>query len=437
MARYADSPAQHSPPTTARALDVGRGLAIVLVMYGHALAPWVMDTHGWFSFEAFIQWKLGASFLMPFFFVMSGLSWREEKTLKAALREALTLILTAWMVSVVVDLVRLALTFGGLSQVFLQAPLTMVQVLKNSARMLVYGDFYSVSALWFLGALALTRLLAACALRIGAVFTCGLAVVLIVAGLAAQMTALRNYQQIYLLGVAFSSFVAGHAARDAFATLLERPWRALLATALGAAIVFPTFGLNQGCTFDIARRCGIPTLNNEFGVAMIYGAYGNLALFAITTVAGIVFGVGVSVLVARYGGFVAARLNSLGRSTLNLLIINALTLEFINPQVQLWLAPHISGHGFVFFTVVFVLSVTVTTGGYALLRKPLRFLRSRARFVAHWLVDLPAVLRTGWSARPLRVSAAHELSAGPAQPRSAERRALRGASAPPAGADLL
>lgn len=383
-------------------------MAIVLVMYGHSLAPWLMDTHGWFSEGAFLQWKLGASFLMPLFFLLSGLSWREEKTIKVALREALTLIITAWMASVFIDFVRLGLTYAGLSQLFLQPPVTPLQLLKNAARMAIYGDFYSLSALWFLSALALTRLLATLSIRLGFGFVALLAIVLIGAGLGAQAIGLRNYHQIYLLGVAFSCFMAGRAARDAYAWVVKRPAAALALGVVGAAIVFPTFGLNQGCTFDMARRCGIPTLNDEFGVAMIYGAYGNLLLFTVSTIGGILWGLGVSTLTARYAGPLATRFNALGRSTLNLLIVNAVVLDFINPQVQLWIAPKLPAHGFVFFLALCAVAVATTLIAAWVLRRPVRLLRSGARQLAQTIIDLLIRPYFGWSPRRLRVSPAHE-----------------------------
>lgn len=60
------------------ALDVGRGIAIVSVIYGHALAPWFMNAQGTFSDAAFLQWKFGASFMMAFFFFLSGVGWPEK-----------------------------------------------------------------------------------------------------------------------------------------------------------------------------------------------------------------------------------------------------------------------------------------------------------------------------------------------------------------------
>ncbi len=67
------------------------------------------------SHWAFLQWKFGAAFMMPFFFFVSGLAWRSEKSLWATLRESLTLILIAIGASVALDLLLLALSAGGLT----------------------------------------------------------------------------------------------------------------------------------------------------------------------------------------------------------------------------------------------------------------------------------------------------------------------------------
>ena len=77
------------------ALDIGRGLAIVSVIYGHALAPWVLTAGDNFNEAAFLQWKFGAAFMMPFFFFLSGLGWRDEKSFASTARQALTLVLIA------------------------------------------------------------------------------------------------------------------------------------------------------------------------------------------------------------------------------------------------------------------------------------------------------------------------------------------------------
>jgi len=81
--------------TTGGALDAGRGLAILAVFYGHALAPWFMQGEAYFSEAAYMQWRFGASFMMPFFFFVSGLAWRADKSLWATLRESITLVLIA------------------------------------------------------------------------------------------------------------------------------------------------------------------------------------------------------------------------------------------------------------------------------------------------------------------------------------------------------
>src|SRR5215510_1724637 len=104
------------PKKDVSALDVGRGLAIAAVMYGHTLSPRFMLTGHNFSEEAFLQWKFGASFMMAFFFFLSGLNWRSNRSLAAACQQALSLLIIAWLANVGFDALRLLLTMTGVTQ---------------------------------------------------------------------------------------------------------------------------------------------------------------------------------------------------------------------------------------------------------------------------------------------------------------------------------
>jgi fucose 4-O-acetylase-like acetyltransferase len=396
--------------TSTRALDVGRGMAILLVIYGHALAPWFMEAHDRFSEAAFLQWKFGASFLMPFFFVVSGLTWRAEKSLKAILRESLVLIITAWAASVAVDVVRLLLSWGELSALLGQEHLTPMRFMRHALRMAVLGDFYSMSALWFLAALGLVRMIASVSTRLGKVVPFVVIAVLIAAGLTAQAMGWRSIHQIYLLGVALACFLGGHAARRPFEALLTRPRLALGVMLAGGAAVSFTFMLNQGCLIDMSRVCGIPSLEGGFGVSMMHGGYGNLPLFAFTASAGIVFALAGTIVVARIAGPLIERLRILGRTTINILIVNGAVLEFANPSVSRWVVPQIAADSPAFFAALFVVSITATMLGVFVLKAPLRALRDFARNAAHAIVALwpNGVTIPILALPPDRVSAGHE-----------------------------
>jgi len=406
LAWTAEGGARRSPHDVGRALSIGRGAAILLVIFGHEASLWAIDAHGWFTYDAFLVWKLGAAFLMPLFFALSGMSWRAEKNLRATVREALTLIFMAWLASVAVDIVRVGLTLTNTADLLQQPQVAPLKLVKNAVRMLLFGDYYSVGALWFLPALGLTRLLGALAMRFGAVAAMIFSVALIGAGLAAQMFGINNYQQIHLLGVALTSFMIGHVTRGLLAVLVRHRWLSALVFVLTGVLTLWSYPLNQGCTFDFNRLCGFPFLNGQFGVIMIHGAFGNLALFTLTTLAGIAWGAGFSALVARVGGVFADRLALVGRNTLNILIVNALVLEFISPLAMVYVAPHLVAKGFWFFTAVLLTSWAVTLPLTALLAPVLHKLRAAARAIA---VRIVSIRLPGWSRKRDRVSpSAHE-----------------------------
>ncbi|MEZ6022621.1 MAG: hypothetical protein R3C16_04210 [Hyphomonadaceae bacterium] len=177
----------------ANALDVGRGLAIMAVLYGHALAPWFIDANDRFSEAAFLQWKFGASFMMCFFFFLSGAGWRDHRSLDTTLRQALTLLLITWFASVAFDVVQFAIDLAGLGPALGVDPVDAVKLFRNAARMALFGDAYSLSAPLFLAALAIVRVLAALVMRVGALPTLALAVALMVLSLSATELYWRNY----------------------------------------------------------------------------------------------------------------------------------------------------------------------------------------------------------------------------------------------------
>ncbi|WP_395646121.1 acyltransferase family protein [Terricaulis sp.] len=364
------------------ALDVGRGVAIVAVIYGHALSPWFMAADGWFSQQAFIQWKFGASFLMPLFFFLSGVGWRADASLNLALRRALTLIAIAWGASIAFDLVRVALTYSGAISIVGASPQDAWHFVRNAARMAVFGDLYSLSALWFLAALAFVRIFAALAVRAGTLATAALIAGLIALSSAAAEFEWRNVHQLYPLGFAFLAFAAGHWSRDLCARLESArlaPW--LVALACGAIVVF-TFHLNEGCTWDMAARCGHTFLNGKFGVSMFQGAYGNLAYFTFTATAGVWFAVALSILIARYGALLARRFATWGKASMDLLIVNAITYELVNPVISRYVAPHVTANGALFFVTLLALALCVNLAALALLNRPIKLLRRFANWAA-------------------------------------------------------
>lgn len=393
----------------ANALDVGRGIAILSVIYGHALAPWFMSAGAQFSEAAFLQWKFGASFMMVFFFFLSGVGWRESKSLATAMRQAIALVLITWIASALFDVLRLVATLGGFAQALGVVPLEPVRFVRGLARMAVFGDQYSLTALWFLVASAVVRVLAAFAVRAGQGALIALAVILLALTLTSTELGWRNIYQLNLIGVGFAAFVGGHFARNGVQMLERSPAAAYALLLIGLAGAAGTFHLNDGCRWAIGAQCGQAWLGDRFGVSMVIGQFGNLPMFFITSVFGIAFATALSVLLARYGRAAAARLEHWGRNSLNLLIVNALFLHLLNPQIERWVRPHVEGEGVLFFVTLLTVMVLANLWVMHALMKPLHKLLSFSASRAGDIVALGRRIGAAIAARrPVRVSQGHE-----------------------------
>lgn len=392
----------------ASVLDTGRGLAIVAIVYGHALAPWFIASADSPSLAAFLQWKFGAAFIIPFFFFLSGLAWRSERALAATLRQSGTLILIACLASLAMNAFVLAASWAGWAEALVQPGLDAKGFARDALRMVVYGDGYAMSALWFLVALATVRIVAAFGMRLGHAALTALALALFALSLAAIDLGWRNFYQIYALGVGLVAFLAGHAARG-FVAQLERLPRAALALALLAGLAtLATFHLNDGCRWDFAAQCGQGWLNDRFGVSMIAGQLGNIPLFVLTAATGTAFALALSALIARFGGVVGAQFAVWGRASLDLLIVNCLFLEFANPLIEAWLAPRVAADTPLFFAALFAATLALNLLALRALRTPLHALRRLAHGLAGAGVDAGARLAAIVAQRRVRVTQGHD-----------------------------
>jgi fucose 4-O-acetylase-like acetyltransferase len=391
-------------------LDVGRGLAIVSVIYGHALAPWFMAAGERFSEPAFLQWKFGASFMMVFFFFLSGVGWRAEKAFTVTLRQSISLVLIAWLASVVFDAGRLLVGWSGFATAPGEPALDLMSFLRGAARMGVVGDQYSLTALWFLAALAIVRVLAAIVVRAGPLVTVLATLALLALTLTSTSLGWRNIYQLNLIGVAFAAFIVGHAL-SAGVRALERSVLAALAvlTVCGAATAL-TFDLNDGCLWDVTGHCGQDWLNDGFGVSMFSGQYGNLPLFFFTAAVGTGFAMALCILIARQNGLVGRRLEAWGRNSLNLLIVNSLFLHVANPLIEHWIVPRVDGVGWFFFVALFTVTFAANLIVTRALTRPLRRLTSLASRISAEAIDLVRRIAS-WAivaTRGHRVSQEHE-----------------------------
>lgn len=356
------------------ALDVGRGLAIVSVLYGHALAPWVMNAGERFSEAAFLQWKFGASFMMPFFFFLSGLSWREGKSFSHTSRQSLALVFIALIASAAYDFARLGASLTGLGALLGGEPMGVGDYLSNLARMVLIGDYYSLSPLWFIVTLAIVRMLAAAAVRMTPRAAIAFVLLAVVLSLAAFDLGWRNFYQLKPLGVALAFFMAGHAFRRDFHAIERKPASPYALTLTGAAVVLATFSFNEGCRWDVFSQCRADWLNGHFGVALIHGQTGNVPLFIVTALAGVGFACGLAILLARYAGAIGQALDAWGGNSLNLLIVNSAFLHVGNVLVDHWIAPHVRADNIMFFATLLGVTLLLNLVVAHVLERPLRWL---------------------------------------------------------------
>jgi hypothetical protein len=170
-----------------------------------------------------------------------------------------------------------------------------------------------------------------------------------------------------------------------------------------------TFHLNEGCRWDAFARCPEPWLDNRFGVAMIHGQIGNAPLFAFTALVGIGFAMGLSVVLARFGGAAARQLESWGALSLNLLIVNALFLHVGNVFVDKFVVPNFEPNA-LFFIALFALTLAANHIAVRIAERPLRMLHHVALLAARHIVSavsaLPSVLAS--VQRGDRVSQRHD-----------------------------
>ena len=377
---------------TPDALGVGRGIAIIAMMYGHALAPWTLFAGDRFSDMAFVQWKFGASFLMMFFFFVSGLSWRENSSLRSTLRQTLGLIFFAWSASAFVELVWLGISAAHLSAFWGEEPISAVQTVKNIARAALLGDYYSMPTMWFLTTLALVRLFATLITRFGAWVVALTCIAMVALGLATVAFEWRNFFQVATVGIGLTGFMCGHYARPLY-EWMEKDSRASFGVLIVfGAVLVATFGLNQGCPLDVTASCTSPRWNDNFAVAFGFGLLGNLPLFAVSAAAGTLFATALSILVARQGGALGWRLAGIGRITVALLFVNGALLQWGHPLIVRFVTPWAPANAWYFYLGLLAFTIIVNLGAAYLLQRPLRAWFALAMKLATSVVNLPARL---------------------------------------------
>lgn len=322
----------HGLPARDVPVDIARAIAMLLVIYGHALEIY-FSRGSYFDQVSFMQWRDIYSFHMPLFFMISGIV-HKDKPFRSVLTGSLSLIAIALMVHVAGWLV---MSTGVI-------PETVSA--KTLVKPFLVGDGFHLSVMWFLYSLAVVQILNFLFWRYG---TAGR--VVIVAGCAAVYAvgyiADKNYFQIMSWGTGLLFFLIGHA----MARFAWRPSPYLFP--FFVAVVILLAPLNHGCLFSYTEQCGLERLHGEYAVWLIFGKIGFIPLFLGTAILGSFAVLSLARLIARFSA-ASSMFQYIGSRTLDLLIINAFVQGLLNPYMQHDMGPALHEH-----SVIVVVALTL------------------------------------------------------------------------------
>ncbi|WP_161495684.1 acyltransferase [Caulobacter sp. X] len=307
-----------APPHSHRRLeaDIARGLAIILVVIGHALEILFYNRpDGGFSEDAFALWRLIYAGHIPAFFVIAGLV-SPSRNLPAPTRahQLVGLALAAHL-AIALPLAALQLT---------QHPRAATTILVQALRPLILGTGFSAPSLWFLIALAgvetvwrRTRAKVAVLVLTILVLT---AVALVVPRAVPNLWSFRD------LGPGLTFYALGAALKRVRGRRLAQA----CAFALGAWVW--AAASNKGCYLPKEGWCPLPGMGGRFGPLMALGAFGDYRLFLLSGASAAVALLGAGAVLARTPAREA--LGWVGRRSLDLYLVNGAALALANPVLK-------------------------------------------------------------------------------------------------------
>lgn len=300
-------------------IDVIRGAAMLLVVYGHALEVFTAG----FGPAACEAHRMIYSFHMPAFYFVSGMAAVNIRSdsLRKTLASALALVILADITHLLVaPLYALRSHLQGL-------PANLIAAHIFYPLLAGYGFILVLN--WFLVSLAFGKVLAWIYLRASLSLKIVVWVVSIILYLFAERFEFRFFEvQTWLVAWAF--ILLGNEAMRLESHLRSMTrWRRLALLLATSAVFVYSYGLNRGCLFNPMQRCNIDPQYRSFGVEVIYGHLGFLPLFMLTALLGISMLVFFASAIAKTPA--AAAIAWIGRNTLALMILNGFVRAFISP----------------------------------------------------------------------------------------------------------
>jgi fucose 4-O-acetylase-like acetyltransferase len=299
-----------------KSLDVARGIAMALVIYGHILQIFFHKRpDGVFSQVAFLQWQAIYGFHMPLFFLISGAikDQFEEKGWRDVILRSLFFILLAYLIDLV-----------GLVSTVAIAPLTVPSVKDYIVDHILRAETFTTVTPWYLVSFAIVRPFAFALTRISVPNLWALVLALSASFAAAYAFDQSFHWRSLAPGVVFFMIGRWLAMRE----IVIDPWIGALCLAIALWLAH----FNGGCTFPWETSCENTELPGYFCVLLIFGFLGSLPLFFVTAALGS-FGV---MSLSRW--LASFKLSSVfaffGKNSLDLFLINGFVLVFINPILR-------------------------------------------------------------------------------------------------------
>lgn len=295
-------------------VDLCRGIAMLLVIYGHALEVMFVGRNSAPEI-GFSQWQFIYSFHMAPFFFLSGVVHR-RKELSLVVKASFSLIVLALLTHLLGSALRPELTWREIVRPFYTL------------------QYFSLAVTWYLVTHAGLILIAQLFTRSGRVGRLGVALILLAIFVASQLYD-RKLFQLHTLPVGALLFGAGVLAQKGWPLVRHRaPHGVLLAGVvalllLTAVVIAP---MNGGCSFSYVQHC----LNHESGFVVLFlaASYGYLPLFLASSLVGLLMCVGLAELLDK-GAIGRGRdlLRWIGQNTITLLIVNGVFLSVVQPHL--------------------------------------------------------------------------------------------------------
>lgn len=295
-------------------LDVCRGLAIILVVYGHAVEVSFFGKE-FVPVFGFSQWQAIYSFHMAVFFVLSGFL-HKRKDFLSAVKASLSLVFLAMLTHLVG-----AMFLPGVSLRSVIVPLYTLQ-------------YFSLTVTWYLVAHAWVILIAQFFTRASLLWRGAFAALLVVLFFATQGR-LGRYFQLHTIPVGALFYGIGVIAARVWPSLSQRvPATAVLFALVcaGFACVAALAPMNEGCSFELAKQCR--NHRGGFIVMFVLGNYGYIPMFFVSACVGVAAFFGLARVVDDVAPiWLRSWICRVGRNTVSLLIINGFFLVIVQPKI--------------------------------------------------------------------------------------------------------